>query len=78
VTFSTARVSASCCGLAGFRFFFERVDGRDAEDVAFELAVEVVVLENDVEGLIPRHVIEDEREVALHSRIQNNVESVIS
>ena len=50
-------------------------DRGDAQDVAFQFARQVVVLEHDVERLIPRHVIEHDRQRAVHVGIEHDVQS---
>ena len=60
---------------AGFRFLLECFHGGYAKNVAFEVTVEFVVFQNDVESLIPRYIVEDESQRALDLRIQNNVQA---
>ena len=42
----------------GFRFLLDGVQGRDAQNVAVQLLVETVVLQHDVERLIPGNFVE--------------------
>src|SRR5690242_4867490 len=60
---------------ASLGFLGKGVAGSDAEDVALEATVETVVLEDDVERLIPGHVIEDEGQGAANVGIENDVET---
>ncbi len=60
---------------ASIGFMLQGVDRGDAQDVAFQFARQFVVLEHDVECLIPRHVIEHNRQRAVHVRIEHNVQA---
>ena len=51
------------------------LDRGDAQNVAFQFARQFVVLEHDVERLIPRHVIEHDGQRAVHVRIEHHVQS---
>ena len=48
---------------------------RDADDVVLELLVQAVVLQDDVERLIPRHVVEHDGDFALDGGVQHEVEA---
>jgi len=43
-----------------FRFFAQGIDSGDAQNVTVQLPCQVVVLQHDVECLIPRHVIQND------------------
>ena len=48
---------------------------RDAQNVAVKLLVEAVVLQHDVERLIPRHFIQNDGKAPLDRGIQHDVQS---
>src|SRR5437588_10776080 len=56
-------INGQCFGflLRALRFCFlaQSIDGSDAQHIPFELPRKTIVLQNDVEGLIPRYVIQD-------------------
>src|SRR5438270_4408213 len=53
----------------------KRVEGGDTQNIAFQLARQAIVLENDVERLIPRHIVEHDCQRAMYIRIENHVQS---
>ncbi len=75
VTFSTASASASIWARRASASLLQCFDRRDAQDVAFKLARQFVVLQHDVERLVPRHVIQDDRQGSIHVRIEHDVQS---
>ena len=56
-----------------FRLFLQGGPRRDTQDVSIQLLIEIVVLEDDVEGLIPWHVVQNDSQRSLHIRIQHDV-----
>ena len=60
---------------AGISFLAQRLYGGDAQYVALQLAVEAVVLQNDVQSLVPGHVIQHDGQRAVHIGIKHHVES---
>ncbi len=56
-------------------FLPHRIDGGDAQDVPFQLARQIVVLEHDVQRLVPGHVIEHDGQRALDDGIENDVQT---
>ena len=60
---------------AGLGFVAQRFYGRDAQHVAVELTGQIVVLEHDVERLIPRHVVEHDGQCALDVGIEYHVQA---
>ena len=65
LTLSTASASASIWARRFSASLPQRINGGDAQYIAIQLAGQVVVLEHDVQRLIPRHVIEHDRQVAM-------------
>src|SRR5437868_1816022 len=61
--------------LAGDSFRAQRADGSDAQNVAFQLTVETVVLKHDVERLVPGNVIENQRQTAVNVGIEHDIQS---
>src|SRR5690348_4219333 len=62
--------------IPGFiRFFLHRRFGGDAENVPVELFIEIVILQHDVESLVPRDVIENQRESAFDAGIHDHVQA---
>ena len=59
----------------GFGFLLDGVEGRDAQHVAVQLLVEAVVLQNDVERLIPGNFVENDGEGSLDVGVENDVEA---
>ncbi len=57
-------------GAASVRFLLQRVHRGDAKNIAFQFARQIVVLKYDVQGLVPRHVIQNDRETAMHIGIE--------
>ena len=57
------------------RFLLQGFDRREAKDVAFKLASQIVVLQNDIESLVPRYVVEDDRQGTMHVRIKYDVQT---
>ena len=49
--------------------------GGDSQNVAIELFIQFVVLQRDVESLIPRHIIENDRKAALYVGIHDHVQA---
>ena len=74
-TFSTASASASTWARRAIRFFLQRIHGRDAQNVAFQFPRQVVILEHDVQRLIPRHIIEHHGQGAVHIGIEHHVQA---
>ncbi len=58
-----------------FGFLPQGINGCDAQYVAVQLTGQIVVLEHDVERLIPRHVIQHNRQVAADLRIEDHVQT---
>ena len=58
-----------------FGFPLERVHGGDAQNIAIQLPGQIVVLEHDVQRLIPRHVIEYDGQVAVDLGVEHDVQS---
>src|SRR6202012_1369468 len=56
-------------------FLLDGFEGRDAEHVAVELLFESVVLENDVESLVPGYFVEHDRQCALDVGIEHDVQA---
>src|SRR5579872_6135389 len=56
-------------------FFAQRIHRCDAQNIAFELTREFVVLQDDVQRLVPRHIVEDDGQGSVHIRIKNDVQS---
>ena len=56
-------------------FPLQRFDGGDAKYVAVQLAGQIVVLEHDVERLIPGHIIEHDRQGSMNHGIEHNVQT---
>ena len=75
LTLSTASASASIWARRLFSFLPQRIDGGDAQYIAIQLAGQFVVLEHDVKRLIPRHVIEHDRQIAVDHGIEHNVQT---
>ena len=48
---------------------------RDAKNIAFQFSGQVIVLEHDVERLIPRNIIENDSQCAVHIGIEHDVEA---
>ena len=59
----------------GLGFLLDGVERGDAEHVAVELLFEAVVLENDVESLIPRNFVEDDGQGTLDVGIEDDVQA---
>src|SRR5450432_806893 len=57
------------------RFLLDGVQGRNAQDVAVQLLVEAVVLQDDVERLIPRNLVQNDGESSLYVGVQHDVEA---
>jgi len=53
----------------------QSIFGRDAQHVSFQAAYPGRCFSARFQGLIPRHIIEDDCEVALHTRIYNDIQS---
>src|SRR6202140_4194273 len=62
-------------GAAALSFPLQRINGGDAQYIAVQLAGQVVILEHDVQRLIPRHVIEHNRQVAVDHGIEYDVQT---
>ena len=62
-------------GAPSIRFLLERVDRSDAQNIAFQFARQIVVLEYDVQSLVPRHVIENHGQSSMHVRIEHHVQA---
>ena len=75
LTLSTASASASICARRFSASFLQRINGGDAQYIAVQLAGQIVVLEHDVQRLIPRHVIEHDRQIAVDHGIEHNVQT---
>ncbi len=56
-------------------FLLQGFLGRDAQDIAIELLVQIVVLEDDIKSLVPWHIVENDRQGALHRRVHNDVQA---
>ena len=56
-------------------FLAQRFNGRNAQHVAFDLLVQCVVLQHQIECLVPRHVVEHQRERAAHVGIEHDVQT---
>ena len=65
LTLSTASDSASIWARRFFGFLPQRIDSCDAQYIAVQLARQFVVLEHDIQRLIPRDVIEHDRQIAV-------------
>jgi hypothetical protein len=61
-------------GAASVRLFLESIDGSDAQDVAFQFSSQIIVLQHDVERLVPRHIIQHHCQSAVHIGIQHHVQ----
>ena len=59
----------------GFSLFLDCVLGGNAEHVAFQLLVHIVVAQNDVQGLVPRHVIEHQGHRPFYRGIQHHIQA---
>ena len=46
----------------------------DPQNVAVQLLVQAVVLQHDVQSLVPGHFIQNDRQAALHGRVQHHVQ----
>ena len=62
-------------GAASIGFFAQRLYRSDAQHVALELAVEAVVLQNYIQGLVPRHVVQHDGQRTVHGGIEHHVEA---
>ena len=71
-------VHSQCLGFdlcpAAIRFVLQSLHGRDAQYVSFKLARQVVVLENNIQRLVPRHVVENYGQVSVNGRIEHDVQ----
>src|SRR5713101_6673153 len=56
-------------------FLPQRFHGGDAQYIAVQLAGQIVVLEHDVQRLIPRHVIEHDCKAAMDHGIEHHVQT---
>src|SRR3984957_14735832 len=59
----------------GLGFLLDGVERSDAEHVAVELLLKSVVLENDVESLVPGYFVENDRQRALDVGIEHDVQA---
>ena len=62
-------------GAPSIGFFLQRVHGGDAQNVAFQFPRQVVVLEHDVQRLIPRHIIQHDGQGSVHVGIEHHVQA---
>ena len=62
-------------GAPSIRFFLQRIHRGDAQNVAFQFPRQVVVLEHDVQSLVPRHIIEHDSQSAVHVGIEHHVQA---
>ncbi len=62
-------------GAAVFGFLPQRFNRGDTKYIAIQLAGKIVVLEDDVERLVPRHVIEHNRQVAVHHGVEHDIQT---
>ena len=53
----------------------QRVQRRDADDGAVDGVVELIAAQDDVERLVPRHVVEDDVDRALHVGVDDHVQA---
>src|SRR6202050_5348027 len=60
---------------AGLRFALPGLLAGAQKHIAIQLLIEIVVLQHDVERLIPGHLIEHQREVALYRGIEHDVQA---
>ena len=56
-------------------FFLQCVHGSDAQNIAFQFPRQVVVLEHDVQSLVPRHIIQDNGQSSVHLGIEHHVQA---
>ncbi len=61
-------------GAAGVGFMAKRIDRRNAQHVAVELPCQIVVLQDDIECLVPRHIVEHNGQRPLHVGIEHHVQ----
>ena len=62
-------------GAPCFCFFAQCVNAGNPKNVSVQLPGQSVVLQNDIECLVPRHVIEHDGQVSLHLRIQHDIQA---
>ena len=60
---------------AGISFLAQRLYGGDAQYVALQLAIEAIVLQNDIQSLVPGHVIQHDGQRAVHLGIEHYVQA---
>src|SRR5208282_3252429 len=72
-------IDSQCLGFllspARFGFMAQRFQGGDAQHVAVKLTSEIVVFEHDVEGLIPRHVIQHDGQRTFNVGVEHYIQS---
>jgi hypothetical protein len=57
----------------GLRFLFQRVPRGHTQHISAELLVQIVILQHDIQSLIPRHFIEYDGQAALNRWIEHHV-----
>ena len=53
----------------------QRFYSRNAQDVTVELPSQIIVLQHDIQGLVPRNVIQHNRERSFNIWIQNYIQA---